>query len=99
MDRSWRKRLPFEIVVRIIADALMLDTALLIALTIRYVWLIEIEGDRSSQTTLHSYMQGYLGSVGLLTLLSLVVFYFSGFYTHGRRYRGRYKALVIAQAV
>ena len=35
----------------------------------------------------------------VLTLLCLVTFALSGFYTYGRAYRGRYKALIIAQAV
>ena len=35
----------------------------------------------------------------VLTFLCLVTFALSGFYTYGRTYRGRYKALIIAQAV
>lgn len=99
MKRLWQKRLTPEIAVRIIADAVMLNAALLMALTLRYVWLVGVEGDIANGMALHSYVQGYLQSVGVLTLVSLVVFYVSGFYTHGRMYRGRYKALVVAQAV
>ena len=32
-------------------------------------------------------------------LIGLLTFAVSGFYTHGRAYRGRYKALIVAQAV
>jgi len=35
----------------------------------------------------------------LLTVICLGVFFLSGFYTYGRAYRGRYKALIVAQAV
>lgn len=99
MSHLWQRRLTIDMIVRILADAVMLNIALLLALTSRYLWLIEIERYSSGETTLHSYVRGYLDSVWLLILISLVVFYWSGFYTYGRRYRGRYKALVIGQAV
>src|SRR5262245_21709472 len=99
MNHPWLKRPTLEIVVRIFADALMLNMALLIALTSRYLWLLAVQGGAPSETTLQDYVRGYLDSVWLLTLVSLVVFYLTGFYTRGRRYRGRYKALVITQAV
>jgi len=93
-------RLTREIIVRVLADALMVNAALLIALTFRYLWLIGVEsGVVSAHDALYCYIQAYLGTFWLLTLVSVPVFYFSGFYTHGRVYRGRYKALVIAQAV
>jgi len=99
MDRLWQKRMIWEMAVRMIADALLANLALLGALAIRYLWLIGVEDGAAVQTTLRGYIQGYRSSVWLLTLVSLVVFYASGFYTRGRMYRGRYKALVIAQAV
>lgn len=99
MDHLWQKRTLLEMAVRIIADALMANVALLSALILRYLWLIGVEDGTSVQITLHGYIQAYLSSVWLLTLVSLVVFYASGFYTHGRMYRGRYKALVVAQAI
>jgi len=42
---------------------------------------------------------GYRNIALLLTTICLTVFAFSGFYTRGRAYQGRYKALVITQAV
>ena len=41
----------------------------------------------------------FCSSVWPLTLVCLVVFYLSGFYTYGRAYQSRYKALIVAQAV
>ena len=100
MKLSSRLRFTREMAVRIIADVLMGNAALLIALTLRYLWLVGVEGGVvSAQAAFRGYIQDYLGTFWLLTLLSLFVFYGSGFYTHGRFYRGRYKALVIAQAI
>jgi nucleoside-diphosphate-sugar epimerase len=99
MSRVWPKQLSVDTIVRMMADALMVSSALLIALTARYIWRINIQGVVTPQTNLHSYVQSYLSSVWLLMLVSLGIFYVSGFYTHSRRYRGRYKALVVAQAV
>jgi nucleoside-diphosphate-sugar epimerase len=45
------------------------------------------------------YLIGYRNSAWLLTLICLVVFFLSGFYTYGRAYQGRYKALVVAHGV
>jgi nucleoside-diphosphate-sugar epimerase len=86
--------------IRIIADAVMVNAALVIALASRYLWLVGVEGGvGSAQAVCRSYVQAYLNTFWLLILVSLIVFYCSGFYTHGRIYRGRYKALVITQAV
>ena len=41
----------------------------------------------------------YLDSAWLLTAICLVMFSINGFYTQGRLYRGRYKPLVVIQAV
>jgi len=100
MNRFWHKRFTLEIAVRVSADALMINAALLGALTLRYLWLVGVEdGAVSAYAALQSYVQAYLGTFWLLMLVSLIVFYCSGFYTQGRFYRGRYEALVIAQAV
>jgi nucleoside-diphosphate-sugar epimerase len=99
MNRSWQKRLTPEMAARISADALMINIALVIGLVLRYVWLVGVQGGISAQEAFHSYVRAFLSSFWLLTLVSLPVFYLSGFYTYGRMYRGRYKALVVAQAV
>ncbi len=41
----------------------------------------------------------FLRSSPIITVISIAVYYACGLYTHGRRYRGRYKLLVVAQAV
>jgi nucleoside-diphosphate-sugar epimerase len=100
MDTLKRFRITREMAVRIIADALMVNLALLIAMTARYLWLVGVERSvTSAQASLDKFVQSYLSTFWLLTLISLLVFYVSGFYTRGRIYRGRYKLLVITQAV
>jgi nucleoside-diphosphate-sugar epimerase len=95
-----RRRLNREVTIRIIADVLMLNGVLIIALVLRYLWLIGVEGVvDTAQYELRCYIQAYFTSCWMLTLISLVIFHFSGFYSHSRFYAGRYKALVIAQAV
>jgi nucleoside-diphosphate-sugar epimerase len=97
--KCWcQKRFTSEIAVRIIADVAMVNAALLIALALRYLWETDAESiDPAHEAIL--YAQTYLSTFWGLTLSSIVVFFCSGFYTHSRFYRGRYKALVIVQAV
>jgi nucleoside-diphosphate-sugar epimerase len=100
MRNWWQRRFTREMAIRMIADTLMLNAALLLALTLRYVWLVGVEaGADSARETFLCYVQTYLSTFWLLTLISIIVFYSSGFYTRGRFYEGRYKALVIFQAV
>jgi nucleoside-diphosphate-sugar epimerase len=93
-------RLTREIAVRLLADIIMVTTALLLGLILRFLWIVGVEGTSiGHQALLADFLQAYIMSVWWLLLISLSVFVLSGFYTHGRAYRGRYKALVIAQAV
>ena len=95
-----RKRLTREMVLRMIADAVMVNAALAIALVLRYLWLVTVEdGVAAVDATLLEFARGYLRTAWLLTAIGAMVFYCSGFYTRSRAYRGRYKALVVIQAV
>ncbi|GAB4471767.1 MAG: hypothetical protein Kow00124_09180 [Anaerolineae bacterium] len=89
-----------EVLARIAADILMINAVLALSLVLHYLWVIG--SDRfagSAHDTLLSYIQAYLSTFWMLTLISLVIFHLSGFYTYSRFYEGRYKMLVIAQAV
>lgn len=100
MIRPIRIRLTGAIAVRMIADTIMINFALASALIIRFLWLVSVRGDVVSvRAVLLRYVHAYEYAFWLLTLVSLFVFYVSGFYTHGRIYGGRYKAFVIVQAV
>jgi nucleoside-diphosphate-sugar epimerase len=94
-------RLTKHVVLRIVSDALMINVAVLIALVIRFSYLIafELEEEISRRQLFWSYSRAYRNSAWLLTIICLGVFFLSGFYTYGRAYRGRYKALVVAQGV
>ena len=95
-----KKAHPLETVVRIAADAVMINVALAAAMLGRYLIEIWIEGgEEPSRHVLLQYVEGYLQNFWILTTLSLAIFAISGFYTRGRYYRGRYKALIVAQAV
>jgi len=95
--KRWLTR---EMLLRMVADAVMVNAALVAALTLRFLWLVTVEGGIASvYGVLSGFARTYLSTFPVLTGISLVVFYASGFYTHGRAYSGRYKALTIAQAV
>ena len=88
--------------VRMAADAVMIQIGLITALSLRLLSRTVFESDLSaSQFTqiAREYLSIYCDRAWPLTLIALVVFYFSGFYTYGRFYQGRYKALVVGQAV
>lgn len=99
------KRLTLEMLERIIADTIMINLALMAALVLRFLLLFtDKNGDPQASVSFYSAIwqesiRAYRDSAWLLTLICLVVFYLSGFYTYGRAYRSRYKALLIFQAV
>ncbi len=99
------KRLTLEMLERIVADAVMVNLSLITALVVRFLFMVVTgEGNPEASVAFYTrtwqqYVHAYRSSAWLLTLVCLVVFYLSGFYTYGRSYRGRYKALLIFQAV
>jgi len=98
-----RRRLLLEALVRIIADGVAVNAALVSALILRFIVLVSnltiAATDYKYQELIDESLVSYRSSALLLTILCLVVFYLSGFYTYGRAYRSRYKALLIFQAV
>lgn len=87
--------------MRMLADAVMISAALALALAARYSWLVSV-GDATPATArlvADTYVLAYARDLPLLLLLSLAIFYLSGFYTRGRAYRSRLKALIVTQAV
>ena len=91
-----------EVVVRLLADALMVNISLLLALCIRFLIVVLWNWGgslRDFQFLFDHYTEVYFSSSWLLTPVCLIVFATSGFYSRGRSYQSRYKALVIFQAV
>src|SRR4030095_9718899 len=85
-----------------LADAMLINVAVLTSIVIRLVYFMMTEGvdGKANHTNfLWSNIDGYRNSAVRLTLVCLIVFYLSGFYSYGRTYRGRYKALVVIHAV
>ncbi len=90
----------YEILLRLAADGVLVNIALISALTLRFLWFIVAEGGGpSAREALNSFGGAYLQSFSLVTGLCWIVFSASGFYTHGRSYRSRYKVLIVARAV
>jgi nucleoside-diphosphate-sugar epimerase len=88
-------------ILRIVSDSIMVNVALVAALIIRFIYLISFQQPQLSNGNIvfWNYVSSYQNAGWVLTAICLVVFSLSGFYTHGRFYRGRYKALIILQGV
>jgi len=95
------RRISKEVIVRVVADVAMLNGALLVAFVIRFLVFVALGKSTSGELTkmFWNSLETYALTGWLFTLLNLVIFWLGGFYTHGRVYRGRYKMLVIIQAV
>ncbi|MBP62977.1 MAG: NAD-dependent dehydratase [Planctomycetaceae bacterium] len=88
--------------IRMAADVAILQVALIAALGVRLFVLVVFQD--ISDNTIGAYSRDYFYrycSVGtlLLSVISSIIFHGFGFYTYGRYYQGRYKALVVFQAV
>ena len=91
-----------EKLVRIVADAVMVNLSFLLAFALRFFYLVALEepqGDVNHTEKFWNYIADYTKNAWLLTLICLTTFVLNGFYSTGRAYRGKYKALVGAQAV
>jgi nucleoside-diphosphate-sugar epimerase len=98
MGMTRKAQLLLEVGVRILADTVMVNVSLAAAMLARYIVEIWMEGGPPREVLLQ-YIEGYLQHFWILTIISLVVFSLSGFYTRGRYYQGKYKVVVVAQAV
>jgi nucleoside-diphosphate-sugar epimerase len=82
--------------IRLLADALLVNAALFTASIIRS--LVVFQHPASTRATMVDVLSTY-GMAAIITPVALFIFYRSGFYTYGRGYRSRYKALVVLRAV
>ncbi len=97
-----RQKVTLEALVRMVADAILINIAVLTSLALRLLYIVAVgapEANINYREKFWEYLTVYWGSSWLLTTICLVVFAMSGFYTYGRFYRGRYKFLVVVQAV
>lgn len=88
----------YEVVVRGLADAVMLNVAMVVGIATS-VLFASARSEASATDAFLSALAAY-GRWGWLgTAIALGVFYASGFYTRGRGYSSRYKALIVLQAI
>ena len=92
-------------VIRVFADALMVNCALFMAFAIRFLLLLAYENPERS-ATLFTVLQMrdaaflfYPRAAACLTLLAVAVFPLSGLYAWGRASRPRRKAVMVLEAV
>lgn len=90
-----------QMLLRIVVDIAIVNFALITALILRFVYLFSFQQNQftDGNAVFWSYVHSYQRAGIILTILCIGVFFLSGFYTHGRYYRGRYKALIILQGV
>lgn len=91
-----------EKLVRVGADIILVHLALLSALATRFCYLVAfetLEGGFTYTEVFWQYANHYAKYSWLLSVICVLVFALSGFYTYGRAYQGRYKAVIIFQAV
>lgn len=90
-----------------LADALLLQIAMIVALAFRFISIavqlqLQSQPDAnqySHQQLLDMYQRWYLTTSIPLTATCMLIFTAIGFYTRGRYYQNRYKVLVVVQAV
>ena len=91
-----------QVLLRVVADVLLVNASALTALALRFLYLVAFEPPPIGITyndLFWSLVSKYFHIAWMLTAICVVVFAISGFYTRGRAYQGRYKALVVTQAV
>jgi nucleoside-diphosphate-sugar epimerase len=89
-----------QILVRVLADAVMVAAALFAGIILRYLWVVAFkQNEIPVGMLLINFLDLYLETVWLLIMVSLFVFAGSGFYTKGRSYNSRYKMAVVFHAV
>jgi nucleoside-diphosphate-sugar epimerase len=84
-----KSRVRLEILVRVLADLVLLNASLFFALLPQLLF---------RHLRLLSMVNVWLTAAVLISILGPVLFYVMGFYTKGRSYSGKYKALVILQS-
>jgi nucleoside-diphosphate-sugar epimerase len=97
-----RLKVTFEGLLRVLADTILINLSMLTALIVVFLWRLAVASPEPGfdyRGEFWTYFNAYGNNAWLLTVVCLVVFWLSGFYTYGRFYRGRYKVLIVAQAV
>ncbi|MBI2515845.1 MAG: NAD-dependent epimerase/dehydratase family protein [Opitutae bacterium] len=83
---------------RVIADACVLVGAVALAVLLRLVWMIAVEG-HSPELATEVSVGSFIWTTLILVPVSIVTFSAFGFYTFGRSYESRYKVLTVLKGV
>jgi nucleoside-diphosphate-sugar epimerase len=97
-----RKRISYEGFVRLVADTILINLAILVSLAARLLYIVAYGNPQANinySMIFWEYLRAYGNSAWLLTLICLTLFLLSGFYTYGRFYSGKYKTAIVFQAV
>lgn len=97
-----RKKATLDALLRMAADTILINIGILASLALRLLYIVAVgapDANINYRETFWQYLTVYSDSSWMLTLICLTVFTLSGFYTYGRFYRGRYKILIVVQAV
>lgn len=98
------KKITQEMVERIVADAIMINISFFSSFILRFLsyFIFARDFDKDAfyyRNLLKFFINSYLDNFWILTPICLLIFYLSGFYTYGRFYKGKFKALIIFQAI
>ena len=98
---SFKLRFSPGTLLRMGADTAMLHVSLAAALALWFITVaIFVPAHEAGVYPLfRTALSHFCYSIWPLSLVCLVIFYMSGFYTYGRAYQSRYKALIVSQAV
>ncbi|MBL7978408.1 MAG: NAD-dependent epimerase/dehydratase family protein [Bacteroidetes Order II. Incertae sedis bacterium] len=91
MQTFLSNNLTFQRIIRMAADVLMLSFSIIAAFVLRLAF--------SKDETVVYNVQDWIKTAAALVAIALPVFMLSGFYTSGRFYQGKYKAITVLQAV
>lgn len=92
-------RLTKGMLARMLADAILVTLSLAAAVALRLILVVAFQDPPDVSAIFRRDIAGFLTASWGVTFISLVVFHLNGFYTYGKNYQGKYKVLVIAQAV
>jgi nucleoside-diphosphate-sugar epimerase len=94
---------PVSQIMRVAADAVILNIAVALAFVLRLLWAMMHEEDRleglSGQALAEHYLSIYSSVFWIITTIMIAIFWLSGFYASARTYPIRLKATLIAEAV
>lgn len=101
MSKKNTTRFSYGMAVRVLADAVLINLALLVALSVRFLFFAYFENPdlANPQEMAWKFVTAYLHNAPILTTICIAIFAINGFYTYGRAYRSKFKMFVIAQAV